>query len=160
MWHILTYIPFFNLILYQSEVVMFILLVLLYSCTLRTSSTIQVGIIQNFSLIASSHVVVATTCHECVCTMLTNSSIFALNCVAINSSCQLLSNYSTSFVYSIQSNANSTFYFLQLPPIPNITTQAVASTTTSTLGSLFTTASQLGNKQNLKLIFQGDACRI
>jgi hypothetical protein len=136
MWHILTYIVFSNLILHQSEVVMLILLILLYSCTLRTISTIQVGVIQNFSLIASSHVVIATTCHECVCTMLTNSSFFALNCFAINSSCQLLSNYSISFVYNIQSNANSTFYFLQLPPIPSITTQAVAPITTSTQHTL------------------------
>ncbi len=128
---------------------MLILLILVYSCTLRTISTSQVGVIQNFSLIASSQIMMATTCHECVCTMLTNSSIFALNCFAINGLCQLFSNYSTSLVYSIESNANSTFYCLKLPPLSNITTQTMAYITASTqdtLGSLFTTSSQPTNK--------------
>lgn len=128
---------------------MYILLVLLYLCILTSISTNQVGVIQNFSLVASSYVVVATTCHECVCMMQTHPSNFALNCFAINGSCQLFSNYSVSFMYRIESNENSTFYFLQLPLISNITTQTVAAITTNTedtSGSLSITVSQPGNK--------------
>ncbi len=83
---------------------------------------IQVGSIQNATLIASG-TIVNGTCNECICTILTSmQNIRSFNCFPSNNTCELFTNYSSSFIYTIQNESNSIFYFLQLPPITTVTT--------------------------------------
>ena len=88
--------------------------------------TVQIGIIQNASLILMNtgiNITNETTCQNCLCQMLNingNLSIVSLNCFIknVNSvTCQLFTmiNYQIASFYEMQSNTNSTFYFLQLP---------------------------------------------
>jgi len=99
---------------------------------------IQVGSIQNASLIASG-TIVNGTCNECICTMLTSmQNVRSFNCFPSNNTCELFGNYSSSFIYTIQNQSNNIFYFLQLPSVTTVTNNPV--TTASTDVSLVLTS--------------------
>jgi hypothetical protein len=87
--------------------------------------TMRIGIIRNASLILMPSINITmngSTCNDCLCTMLMNtgnSSIVSFNCYikAIDDVvCQLftMTNYQISSIYHIETNMNSTFYFLYL----------------------------------------------
>jgi hypothetical protein len=89
---------------------------------------IQVGSIQNATLIASG-TIVNGTCSECICTMLTSiENVRSFNCFPHNNTCELFGNYSSSFIYTIQNQSNDIFYFLQLPSIATVTDNPVTTT--------------------------------
>jgi hypothetical protein len=102
----------------------------LFLFLLPRTITIQVGVIQNASLIASGTIINAT-CNQCICTMLTSiQNVRSFNCVPLNGTCELFTNYSSSFVYKMQYESNSTFYFLQLPSIATVATTHMTATST------------------------------
>jgi hypothetical protein len=97
---------------------------------------IQVGSIQNASLIASG-TIVNGKCNECICTMLTSmQNVRSLNCFPHNNTCELFGNYSSSFIYTIQNESNNIFYFLQLPSVTSVTDNPVTTTSTDVDASL------------------------
>jgi len=101
---------------------------------------IQVGSIQNASLIASG-TIVNGTCNECICTMLTSiQNIRSFNCFPHNNTCELFGNYSSSFIYTIKNESNNIFYFLQLPTITTVTDNPVTITSTDVDVSLVLTS--------------------
>lgn len=104
----------------------FIAIILIFLTVNNVICAMHVGIIRNVSLRFMFPFNVSmneSTCNECLCVMLTttgNSSIVSFNCHTkdINSVvCQLftIANYRYSSFYEIETNFNSTFYFLQLP---------------------------------------------
>ncbi len=63
------------------------------------------------------------TCSECICHGFFSSvpSLYVgLNCYKNNKTCQLFSNYSTPSIMTM--NPDSTFIFIQQPPVQNRTT--------------------------------------
>jgi hypothetical protein len=102
------------------------LILILFTASNNISAT-QVGVIYNASLTTfpSNRTISASSCNECLCTMLNftgNTSILSLNCYTNNTDtviCELFSPaaYASSYVYSMENNSNSTFYFQQLPSI-------------------------------------------
>ncbi len=88
--------------------------------------TTPVGYIYNATYVSNNTKVVITyknTCSECIC----NGFFFSvtplyvgLNCYTNNKTCELFANYSTSSMVIM--NLNSTFIFIQQPPLPNTTT--------------------------------------
>lgn len=106
--------------------VLFLLSIL---CTffINVQTTKLLGIIRNASLFLSptlNNTIDGTTCQNCLCKILaeTEGSLFtSFNCriESINQvTCELfkLNNFITSSFYEIQTDQNSTFYFLELPP--------------------------------------------
>ncbi len=88
--------------------------------------TMRIGIIRNASLILmpSTNITMnGSTCNDCLCAMLMNngnSSIISFNCDIKDIDdvvCQLftMTNYQISSFYRIETNTNSTFYFLHIP---------------------------------------------
>lgn len=62
------------------------------------------------------------TCNECICDGFFSNDpplYVGLNCYKNNKTCELFSNYSTPSVIKI--NINSTFIFIQQPPMQNKT---------------------------------------
>jgi hypothetical protein len=104
----------------------FIAIIIVLFATNNAISAIRVGFIRNTSLmltVSSNITMNQSTCDECVCATLVipgNSSIVSLNCY-INDIyrvvCKLftMTDYWFSSFYKIETNFNSTFYFLQLP---------------------------------------------
>ncbi|UJR16849.1 hypothetical protein I4U23_003748 [Adineta vaga] len=66
-----------------------------------------------------------------------NQSIQGFNYVRQNGTCEFFTNYSSSSIYILQNESNSTFYFLQLPPV--ITANTTYSTITTQLTTVLTT---------------------
>jgi len=104
----------------------FIAIIIVFLTANNGISAVRVGIIRNTSLMLtdSSNITMnRSTCNECVCDMLTitgNSSIVSFNCYMNGIDrvvCQLftMTDYWFSSFYKIETNFNSTFYFLQLP---------------------------------------------
>jgi hypothetical protein len=104
-----------------------IALIFVYFVVNNIISAVPVGVIHNASLmmISSSSITInLSTCDQCVCAMLMstgNSSIVSFNCYVQNTAvviCELftMTNYQIFTFYQMETNINSTFYFLQLPP--------------------------------------------
>ena len=89
-------------------------------------ATKLVGSIRNTSYYSTDTKVVITynnNCSECICNVFFSNLpplYVGLNCYKNNKTCELFSNYSTSA--TIQINVNSTFIFIQQPPLQNRTT--------------------------------------
>jgi hypothetical protein len=118
---------------------------------IASSTAMPVGVIRNalLRLIPSSNSTLnRSTCNECLCTMLMtieNSSIASLNCYIMDMNwvvCQLFTtaNYQISSFYQIETNFNSTFYFLQLPS-NNQATITMANTVKTTEGRVLISSS-------------------
>ncbi len=93
---------------------------------INVGCTIRVGYILNATYVSNDTTVVITyrnTCTECICNGFFSSvpSLYAgLNCYTSNKTCQLFANYSTPSMMMM--NFDSTFIFIQLPPVQNTTT--------------------------------------
>ncbi len=132
--------------LYYCYKMKFIAIIIVFLAVNNSISAVRVGIIRNASLmltVSSNITINRSTCNECVCVTLAitgNSSIVSLNCY-INDIyrvvCQLftMTDYWFSSFYKIETNFNSTFYFLQLP-LSNPTETAITDIVTSSEGSI------------------------
>ncbi len=88
--------------------------------------TIRIGTIYNTIYVSNDTTTVITyknTCQECIC----NAFFFSvpplyvgLNCYQKNNTCELFANYSTPSM--METNLDSTFIFIQQPPVQNTTT--------------------------------------
>ena len=92
----------------------------------------SVGLIPNVSLVGQQGVEInQTSCAQCLCLLLPNSSFVSLNCYKANGTCELFTAYNTSIEYKVKDNVNSYFYFNELPP-PVLTTVTPKATTVDT----------------------------
>ncbi len=93
---------------------------------INTGCAIPVGYIYNATYVSNDTTIFITytnTCTECICNGFFSSvpSLYVgLNCYTSNKTCQLFANYSTPSMMVM--NFNSTFIFIQLPPVQNTTT--------------------------------------
>ncbi|CAF1159234.1 unnamed protein product [Adineta ricciae] len=87
-----------------------------------TANSVQVGVIKNVRLVPSG-TIINTTYHTCLCILVTSSqNIQGFNYNSQNDTCALFTNYSSSFIYILQNDSDSTFYFRQLPPVISMNT--------------------------------------
>lgn len=107
----------------------------------------SVGVIRNATLRFNPSLYIMITrsrCNECLCDMFTgigNQSIVSFNCLMLSASqvtCEMFNkkSYNTSS-YLMETNQNSIFYFLELPP-PIVTTNAKLATTAGKISELST----------------------
>jgi hypothetical protein len=92
---------------------------LLFQLIFIDIQAIQVGFIQNASLIPSdtSSSFVYGSCDACLCAMLnSNQTIVSFNCYKNNGTCRLFTDYLLTVLYQLTDKSDSIFYFLQLPP--------------------------------------------
>ena len=98
------------------------LLPLLLILSASTANGVQLGVIENVRVVPSGTIINATY-HTCVCILVTSSqNIQGFNYNSQNHTCALFTNYSSSFIYTVQNDLNSTFYFRQLPPVMSMNT--------------------------------------
>ncbi|CAF1159170.1 unnamed protein product [Adineta ricciae] len=103
-----------------------------------TANSVQVGVIKNVRVVPSG-TIINTTYYTCICILVTSSqNIQGFNYNSQNDTCALFTNYSSSFIYSVQNDLNSTFYFRQLPPVTSVNTNY--STTQTRLTTVLTNA--------------------
>jgi hypothetical protein len=118
------------------------LLIIFLFIVLNCINAIQIGTIYNASLILilSGMTMNASTCDDCLCSMLIsteNRSILSLNCFSNDRNsvtCQLFdeTTYRYSSFSQMKTDINSTFYFRQLPSIDSSETTAMTTTAMST----------------------------
>ncbi len=93
---------------------------------IEITCTISVGYIQNAKYVSNDTTIIITytnTCTECICSgfFFSAPSLYVgLNCYKNNKTCELFANYSTRSMMT--TNLNSTFIFIQQPPVQNTTT--------------------------------------
>ncbi len=103
--------------------VFFLIFVLI---TINVACTIRVGYIQNATYVSNDTTIIikyTNTCTECICNGFLSSvpSLYVgLNCYKNNKTCKLFANYSTAWMMTM--NPDSTFIFIQQPPVQNTTT--------------------------------------
>ncbi|UJR14683.1 hypothetical protein I4U23_001676 [Adineta vaga] len=88
--------------------------------TFICTKSIQIGLIHNVSLTAESisPTLFYGSCDQCLCTMIySNGTIISMNCYRSNGTCYLFGKDLQSSRNHLNDTFNSTFYFLQLPPI-------------------------------------------
>jgi hypothetical protein len=87
---------------------------------------VPIGRIYNatyISIVTSMVITYKNTCDECLCYgfFSTESPLYVgLNCYAKNKTCHLFANYSS--LSAMEIDFNSTFIFVQLPQLPDVTT--------------------------------------
>ena len=87
---------------------------------------VRIGHINNatfISNITSTIITYKSTCDECLCNAFFSAQpplYVGLNCYANNKTCHLFANYSSPSV--ILTDFNSTFSFVRIPPLQNVTT--------------------------------------
>ena len=98
------------------------LLLLLIAVLVDRQATVQsgavpVGSIRNVSLTVpqGNPTTINGTCQSCLCALLSNSSLFGLNCFSDNLTCQMYSKADQSKPFSLVYSSGSTFYFFSLP---------------------------------------------
>ena len=88
--------------------------------------TVRIGHIYNATCISNitrTIIRYKNTCDECLCNAFFSAEpplYVGLNCYANNKTCHLFANYSSPSVMAIDSN--STFIFVRIPPLQNVTT--------------------------------------
>jgi len=93
---------------------------------INVNCTVPVGYIQNATYVSNDTTIVITyqnTCTECICNGFFSTlppSYVGLNCYKSNKTCALFANYLTPS--TMMMNPDSTFIFIQQPPVQNITT--------------------------------------
>ena len=99
---------------YRSLLILFI--------TSQTLHAIQIGSVANATFHAWSFIQIypILTCKECTCTALMLSAA-GWNCMIMNKTCQLISNYSSNDI-GLKNAINTTFSFQQFP-FKQLTTQ-------------------------------------
>ncbi len=101
------------------EVMMIVITLFLLHLIVNTVQAIQVGYIQNATLIATNgtSIFMNGSCSECLCVMLNSTrSILSLNCYKNTHSCYLFFNYSQTFIYEMIAEPETIFYFVVSPP--------------------------------------------
>ena len=103
---------------------------LLFTMCNRVESA-SVGLIPNVSLVGQQGVEInQTSCAQCLCLLLPNSSFVSLNCYKANGTCELFTAYNATVEYGVKDNLNSHFYFNELPPTVLTTVTPKATTVT------------------------------
>jgi hypothetical protein len=93
---------------------------------IRIDCTTRVGYIYNATFVSNDTITVITyenACSECICHafFLSVPPLYVgLNCYKNNKICALIANYSSPSM--MKTNLNSTFIFIQQPPLQNTTT--------------------------------------
>ena len=80
-------------------------------------TSVSVGIIHNTSLHIwnTNPIIIYGTCEECVCSLLTNTTFFSLNCASDIFLCELHSKVDQNKSFSLTTANSASFYFLSLP---------------------------------------------
>ncbi len=83
----------------------------------------RVGLIQNVSLTGEKGIVKnGISCNECACLLTMNTTFVSFNCYLLNASCEFFNSYNLTIDYQVKNTLNSIFYFIQLPPIFQMST--------------------------------------
>jgi len=113
-----------------------------YCFSITLCSTNNIPVIYNVSLemLDYNSTIINGTCHDCLCTMIMNSTmISAFNCFQNNNTCEIFSKSLKTDSFSFMNNTASSVYFISLPINDSATaiTSATQNTSSFTSQSLF-----------------------
>jgi hypothetical protein len=115
-----------SIIYWLTKMIRSFFFLILVVIIIDVACTIPIGYIYNATYVSNDTTIVITyqnACSECICNGFFSSIpplYVGLNCYQNNKTCQLFANYSTSSM--MVWNPNSTFIFIQQPPMQNTTT--------------------------------------
>ena len=94
----------------------------------------SVGLIRDVSLVGQQGIqIYQTSCEQCACALLLNTSFVSLNCYKANGTCELFTSYNVTIEYTVKDDINSCFYFNELPPlVPSTATPGATAVDTQT----------------------------
>ena len=92
---------------------------------MTASSTVSFGVIRNASLMipqgTTTTMTIIGNCETCVCALVSDSSLFAVNCFEGNLTCEMFSKADQDKPFSLWNVATSTFYCLSFPTFEQTT---------------------------------------